>query len=191
MMFALKDIRMTSLLVYTIVCFSSAAYANIDLVADAGGHGKAHGNKGGHEKSHGHDKGGQEKSHGHDKGGQEKSHGHDKSEVKAHHEGSKQHIKEGVNKSETIKFIQGDRDIIVRYFSENQHNVTTLPPGIAKNLMRGKPLPPGIAKVFLPSDLVTQLPVYPGYEYIIVDRNVILLDSVNGTIVDILTNILR
>lgn len=38
-----------------------------------------------------------------------------------------------------------------------------LPPGIQRNLERGKPLPPGIAKCF-DGQFASQLPRYPGYE---------------------------
>lgn len=41
----------------------------------------------------------------------------------------------------------------------------SLPPGIAKNLARGKPLPPGIAKKMVPASMLGQLPSYPGYEW--------------------------
>ena len=48
-----------------------------------------------------------------------------------------------------------------------------LPPGIAKNLARGKPLPPGISKKYLPDELRHALPPPPkGYERIIVDGKV-------------------
>jgi hypothetical protein len=74
-----------------------------------------------------------------------------------------------------------------------QTNPTTsqgsLPPGIAKNLARGKPLPPGIAKRALPAGLAGRLPSYPGHEVIIVDRDVILVNAATQIIVDILTRI--
>lgn len=38
----------------------------------------------------------------------------------------------------------------------------SLPPGIAKNLARGKPLPPGIAKKMVPSSMLRDLPVLSG-----------------------------
>ncbi|KFC09478.1 putative inner membrane protein [Trabulsiella guamensis ATCC 49490] len=41
----------------------------------------------------------------------------------------------------------------------------SLPPGIAKNVMRGKPLPPGIEKKTLPASMLGELPNYPGYEW--------------------------
>jgi hypothetical protein len=50
-----------------------------------------------------------------------------------------------------------------------------LPPGIAKNLARGKPLPPGIAKQRLPDGLV--------------DGKVLLVEIATQVIHDILTDI--
>ena len=64
-----------------------------------------------------------------------------------------------------------------------------LPPGIAKNLQSGKPLPPGIAKQHLPSDLQRALPAPPsGYERIIIDGKVLLVDVATHIIHDILTD---
>lgn len=51
----------------------------------------------------------------------------------------------------------------------------SLPPGIAKNLARGKPLPPGIAKKAVPASMLGQLPYYPGYEWKIVGDNLVLI----------------
>ena len=63
----------------------------------------------------------------------------------------------------------------------------SLPPGIAKNLARGKALPPGIAKKQLPSDLVRQLPpVRVGYERIIVDGRVLLVEAATQIVHDVL-----
>ena len=62
-----------------------------------------------------------------------------------------------------------------------------LPPGIAKNLARGKPLPPGIAKQQLPSDLIRRLPpVNPGYERVVVDGRVLLVEVATQVIHDVL-----
>ena len=66
-----------------------------------------------------------------------------------------------------------------------------LPPGIAKNLERGKPLPPGIARQMLPSDLQTRLPRVPeGYERVIVDGKVLLIEVATRIVRDILTDVL-
>lgn len=65
-----------------------------------------------------------------------------------------------------------------------------LPPGIAKNLSRGKPLPPGIAKQHLPDGLVHALPAPPrGYERIIVDGKILLVEIATQVIHDILSDI--
>lgn len=50
-----------------------------------------------------------------------------------------------------------------------------LPPGIAKNLARGKPLPPGIAKRAVPQSMLGRLPYYPGYEWRIVGDDLVLI----------------
>jgi len=66
-----------------------------------------------------------------------------------------------------------------------------LPPGIAKNLQRGKSLPPGIAKRALPSALVSSLPpVRHGYERIIVDGKILLVEVATQVVHDILTDVL-
>jgi Ni/Co efflux regulator RcnB len=71
-----------------------------------------------------------------------------------------------------------------------KHKHKGLPPGIAKNLARGKPLPPGIAKQHLPDGLVHALPAPPrGYERIIVDGKVLLVEIATQVIHDILSDI--
>ncbi|KLV69746.1 MULTISPECIES: anti-virulence regulator CigR family protein [Citrobacter] len=51
----------------------------------------------------------------------------------------------------------------------------SLPPGIAKNLARGKPLPPGIARKSVPPSMLNQLPYYPGYEWQVIGDNLVLI----------------
>ena len=51
----------------------------------------------------------------------------------------------------------------------------SLPPGIAKNVARGKALPPGIAKKTVPAPMLGQLPSYPGYEWRIVGDDLVLV----------------
>jgi hypothetical protein len=69
--------------------------------------------------------------------------------------------------------------------------LSALPPGIAKNLQRGKPLPPGIAKQVLPSALVNTLPREPeGYERIIVAGKILLVEIATQVIVDVITDVL-
>jgi len=71
--------------------------------------------------------------------------------------------------------------------SQKKNKSKPLPPGVAKNLARGKPLPPGIAKRPLPGDLVRQLPpVRTGYERLIVDGRILLVETATQVIHDIL-----
>lgn len=66
---------------------------------------------------------------------------------------------------------------------------TSLPPGIAKNLARGKPLPPGIARKF-DDRLLSRLPYYEGYEWRQVGRDVVLVTLATGIVYEILRNVL-
>ncbi len=66
-----------------------------------------------------------------------------------------------------------------------------LPPGIAKNLQRGKPLPPGIAKKYLPGDLQGKLPPAPdGYERVALDGKILLIEIATQVVADVLTDVL-
>jgi Ni/Co efflux regulator RcnB len=63
-----------------------------------------------------------------------------------------------------------------------------LPPGIARNLKRGKRLPPGIAKRALPADLEYRLPpVEEGYERIIIDGRILLIEIATQIVHDVLS----
>lgn len=66
----------------------------------------------------------------------------------------------------------------------------SLPPGIQRNLERGKPLPPGIAKRF-DGRLASQLPQYPGYEWERVGADVVLIEAATRIVVDVLVDVLR
>ena len=90
-----------------------------------------------------------------------------------------------------MKFSNNDRVIVTDYFKAHPFTTTPLPPGIAKNLARGKPLPPGIAKVFLPEGLLSTLPAHPGYDYLVAGNDVLLVNSTTGIVSDILTNVLK
>ena len=60
-----------------------------------------------------------------------------------------------------------------------------LPPGIQKNLARGKPLPPGIAKK-LDGRLLGRLPHYDGYEWQQAGTDLILVAIASGIIYEVL-----
>ena len=105
--------------------------------------------------------------------------------------------------SAQVVFADDEIAIILGYYhdSKDQHKGNghgnangkghkSLPPGIAKNLQRGKPLPPGIAKQSLPSGLIAMLPDAPrGYERIIVDGKVLLVEIATQVIHDVLEDI--
>ena len=67
---------------------------------------------------------------------------------------------------------------------------SSLPPGIAKNLARGKPLPPGIAKQIDPA-LARQLPYYPGYEWRQYGTDAVLVEVGTTVVREVLRDILR
>ncbi len=116
-------------------------------------------------------------------------------------------VKEGVKGA----FTELEKQIIKKYFKDNEYvsvqddsddsyskkhkgkkektKEKGLPPGIAKNLARGKPLPPGIAKKQLPGALNFSLPqVPPGYERTIVGDDVLLVEVDTGNIADIIVD---
>jgi hypothetical protein len=63
----------------------------------------------------------------------------------------------------------------------------TLPPGLAKQLARKGTLPPGLAKRALPNDLLVQLEPRPaGYEFVLVDDRVMLIQAATNLILDVL-----
>ena len=96
----------------------------------------------------------------------------------------------------SVVFSDDEITVIRAYYHEhvvsNDHKGKKqkgLPPGIAKNLQRGKPLPPGIAKQHLPQGLHDVLPAPPsGYERIIVDGRILLVEIATRVIHDILTD---
>gem|GEM_PF-3351155 len=89
-----------------------------------------------------------------------------------------------------------DRTIIRDYLRENRPNCPPglakknngcLPPGIAKKYAMGRPLPPGIAAKRLPGDLLSRLHPVPGYQYVQVDHDVLLMAEATKKIVDAVT----
>lgn len=67
----------------------------------------------------------------------------------------------------------------------------SLPPGIQKQLLRGKGLPPGIAKkLVLPKQVNSYVNLPTTYDLVVIGSNLVLLDQVNSVVVDFITNIL-
>lgn len=96
-----------------------------------------------------------------------------------------------------VVFSDGEASIIRAYYRDHgvshqgrKKNKKVLPPGIAKNLQRGKRLPPGIAKQALPPGLINQLPPPPkGYERIVIAGKVLLVEIATQAIHDVLEDI--
>lgn len=79
-----------------------------------------------------------------------------------------------------------------RYAEElNLVGYSSLPPGIRKNLGRGKPLPPGIAKKLAPQPLIERLPRYDGYEWRVVGADLVLVAIATAVIADVLSDVFR
>lgn len=82
-----------------------------------------------------------------------------------------------IDRGDVLGILDGHRD----YWSPGP----ALPPGIQKNLARGKPLPPGIAKK-LDGRLLGQLPRYDGYEWMQAGVDLILVAVATGVIYEVL-----
>lgn len=106
----------------------------------------------------------------------------------------------GVSASISVGFSSDEIRIIRQHYDslggsgkskgKGKNKAKGLPPGIAKNLARGKPLPPGIAKKHLPSDLLRVLPpVRHGHERIIVDGKILLVEIATQVVRDVITDI--
>ena len=74
--------------------------------------------------------------------------------------------------------------------SNSKSSYQSLPPGISKNLQRGKPLPPGIAKKFN-ADIENQLPYYPGKEWRQVGSDAVLIDATTSVVQEVMRDVLR
>ena len=108
--------------------------------------------------------------------------------------------KAGADVSAGVVFTKDEVRIIAGWYDDHGHGADVrgkgkgkskgLPPGIQKNLGRGKALPPGIAKQYLPDGLVRLLPAPPrGYERVVVDGRVLLVEVATQVIHDVLTDI--
>ncbi|MBP7711678.1 MAG: hypothetical protein KA217_04345 [Gammaproteobacteria bacterium] len=65
----------------------------------------------------------------------------------------------------------------------------SLPPGIRKNLARGKPLPPGIAKKVVPGPMLARLPSYPGHEWTISGTDLLLVTLGTAIVAEVLEGV--
>jgi len=77
------------------------------------------------------------------------------------------------------------------YEARTPSGAVTLPPGIRRNLARGKPLPPGIAKKVAPPELGARVQLPSGYELVEVGLDVLLVEVATHVIHDVLMDIVR
>lgn len=98
-----------------------------------------------------------------------------------------------------IVFSSGEASIIRAWYRDHgvaqpgngKKGAKGLPPGIAKNLRRGKPLPPGIAKQVLPGGLIGLLPPPPhGFERIVLAGKILLVEIATQVIHDVLEDVI-
>lgn len=84
-----------------------------------------------------------------------------------------------------VVFRDADRPTFRDYFRTHSIVASPLPPGIAKNVLRGKPLPPGIAKKALPPHIIIVAPhVGPNVTFILVGDRVVAYRD--GIVLDII-----
>ncbi|WP_213796682.1 anti-virulence regulator CigR family protein [Klebsiella aerogenes] len=146
--------------VISLAVLAAPVYAN---PGNGNGGGGGHGNSGG-GGNHGNSGGNHGNSGNHGNKGQ----GNDKS--KEDH-GNRKNYGKPDHVDSDISFSRA-RSLAVNY---GLVGYQALPPGIAKNVVRGKPLPPGIAKKTLPASMINDLPYYPGYEWRAVGDDLVLV----------------
>ena len=99
-----------------------------------------------------------------------------------------------VDKTEQLTFQVPDGGPLIPYTEVTGHFPATkkledLPPGIRKNLARGKPLPPGIAKKMVPGPMLRELPAYSGYEWRVYGSDLVLVALATGVVADVLAGV--
>ena len=77
------------------------------------------------------------------------------------------------------------------YAARPPSNVEALPPGIRRNLERGKPLPPGIAKKMAPPELASRVQLREGYALVEVGLDVFLVEVATNIVHDVLMDVIR
>lgn len=102
------------------------------------------------------------------------------------------HNGEGPHSSVSVAVVFRDSDRVTfrDYFTTHRITAQPLPPGIAKNVGRGKPLPPGIAKRAVPPALLAVGPK--------VDRDVslaivgdVVVATRGGVVIDVLAGVFK
>ena len=130
----------------------------------------------------------------------EKGHGKGKGHGRDHAEDSASHHSEGHYDDDkiTIRIGGGERDIISGFLRDDHRrhcppglakkNNGCLPPGIAKKYAVGSVLPPDVVTLPLPDSLLDLLgPAPRGYQYVQVDKDVLLIGEASKKVIDAVT----
>jgi len=83
-----------------------------------------------------------------------------------------------------------DRDAVRRLVLAHQlTGRSPLPPGIRRNLARGKPLPPGIARQAVPGPVLRGLPHHEGYEWLVCGTDLVLVAIAGAIVADVIFDV--
>ena len=170
-MFKRRTLKTALAAVISLAVLAAPVYANPGN-GNGGGHGNGNGG-GNHGNSGNHGNGGDHSNKGQGNGKSDEDHGNRKNYGKPDHVDS------------DISFSRA-RSLAVNY---GLVGYQALPPGIAKNLVRGKPLPPGIAKKTLPASMIHDLPYYPGYEWRAVGDDLVLVALSTAIVTSIINGV--
>lgn len=99
-------------------------------------------------------------------------------------------------------FAANDRSVIQNYYATPfagpncppglaKKNNGCMPPGQAKKYAIGRPLPPGVVMYPLPNDLLGSLAPPPGYQYMRVGPDILMLAIGTNMVVSALTDMVR
>lgn len=178
-MFKRRTLKTALAAVIPFIVFVTPVHANPGNGNGNGGNG--HGNSGGgsHGNSGNHGNSGD---HGNSGTKSSKNQGYEKSDD---YNGNRKNYGKPDHVDSDISFSRA-RSLAVNY---GLVGYQALPPGIAKNLVRGKPLPPGIAKKTLPASMINDLPYYPGYEWRAVGDDLVLVALSTAIVTSIINGV--
>ncbi|KZQ30476.1 hypothetical protein A3464_00615 [Enterobacter genomosp. O] len=172
------SIRRFSTTALTVVL--SLTFATAPVMANPGnGNGNGHGNGGGQGNGGNHGNSG---NHGNGNSG---THGNKQNNGQENPGKSNKSVSDDVNAR--VSFDHA-RHLALNY---GLTGYESLPPGIAKNLARGKPLPPGIAKKTVPASMLGQLPSYPGYEWRVVGDDLVLIALSTAIVTSVINGVFK
>ncbi|ELQ6133997.1 anti-virulence regulator CigR family protein [Cronobacter dublinensis] len=151
-----------------LAAFTVCALPALANPGNGNGNGNGHGNSGNHGNGHGNN----------GKGADHNAKHNDNASGRKNY-GKPDHVESDISFSRA-------RSLAVNY---GLTGYESLPPGIAKNLARGKPLPPGIAKKSVPASMLNELPYYPGYEWKMVGDNLVLIALSTALVTAVINNV--